>query len=255
MPSYPRVALSVALVVVAGAVAGCQVAPASPVEGQPSPAATVTASPATVTSPSPTPGWAERFPVQTADKFTYPFTYAIDPSSGFGFAPCCQPNEDMYQFRIPEGAPGEWSLPIVVVDRPQALRTDYCHDSGGTVERSPSPEQFVDFMASVQGLVVTKLPDLVIDGRTAKGIDVRLGPRPSSCGDLWLFEPSNPYNCCQPDDNIRRTYAIEVDRNLVNITIPFTPANKDRTLALAGPLIDSFRFVGARPSPSSPGGS
>jgi hypothetical protein len=210
-------------------------------------------SPPTSVRPSVTPGSAERFPAQTAEKFKHPFTYAVDPSAGLGFAPCCPPNDDVYQFRIPEGSTGEWSLPIVVVENTGGLRTDFCHDGGGGVNTSASPQEFVDFMSAVPGLLVAPLPDLVIDGRPAKGVDVSLGAIPSSCGNLWVFNTGNAYNCCFPEGGTRRTYALEVDGDLVLITAPFQPATKDRNLALAASFIDSMRFVAAAPSPSASG--
>jgi len=152
---------------------------------------------------------------------------------------------------VPEGSTGDWSSPILVVEHIHALRTsDFCQDTGGEVNASPSPDDYVDLMTSVEGLSVTPLADRVIDGRPAKGVDIQIGTLPSSCDDLYLFEPSNPFIAPQPEGNTRRTYVIDVDGDLVAITTPFTPDNEDRNLALADPLIDTIRFD-TTPLPSS----
>ena len=52
----------------------------------------------------PTPGWAERFPTQTAALFVRPFEYAIDPATGMT-TDGSEPDRTMYQFRIPDSEP------------------------------------------------------------------------------------------------------------------------------------------------------
>ena len=236
MPTYARLAIAAALVVAVGAIALTQLPGRGQVGGPTVSTAVPTASAA---QPSPT-----GFPNNTASRFKYPFNYAIDPASRLGIAPCCPPSADSYQFRARQGASGDWSTPIVVVEIAGALRQDYCHDTGGVITRVPTPQQFVDYFKSVNGLLVSELPDKVIDGRPAKGIDVKVGPLPSACGELFLFDGAASWNCCQPEGNTRRMYVIAVQNDLVMVTEPFAPDTKEANLAIAEPFVDSMHFTG-----------
>lgn len=221
MPTFVRLAVAAALVVAVGAFALTRLGSAT--------------GPSAGTQPTPTPGWAQRFPTQTASTFVQPFRYAMDPTLGFEV----DVESSRSTFRIP-GSPG----PVAVLDRIEQLRLDPCHETGGRVETQPTARGFVDYMRTVPGLRVTPLPDATIDGRSALGVDVARTPNPA-CADVWLFGSGDSFTCCWPDDPtwVRRMWALDIDGELITITTPFGSGSKDAELRVANSFVDTIHFL------------
>lgn len=230
MPTVARLAVAAVLAIAVGALAFTQILQSS--------------GPSVGTQP--TPGWQDRFPMQTASAFIRPFTYAIDPSSGVTLADGGDPSR--YQFRIPGGAE-----PAVVVRHPdQGFRLDPCTQAGSGVNMRPTPAEFVAYMQAVPGLKVTQLAPLTIDGRKALGIDVQRQPD-QSCQEHFIFAADDDWTCCWPDDPkwVRRIWAIDVDGALVLVTTPHSATNFEAQLEVANAFVDTIHFQAPGVSPSA----
>jgi hypothetical protein len=188
------------------------------------------------TQPSPTPGWAQRFPKLTASQFDEPFTYALDPSLGIE----ATEQAESYLFR----APGQ--NPVAVVDHVGQIRQNPCLASAGGIDVSPTAQEFVTIVSGVKGLSATRLPASTIDGRPALGVDLKRATG-TDCHDVWLFDSEESFTCCWPDDPtwVRRIWAIDVDGKLITVTTPFGAADKDARLAIAGAFVQTIHFLAA----------
>ena len=192
----------------------------------------------------PTPGWAERFPIETAAQFVRPFQYAIDPASGLALTG--NPDRTSYQFRRPDSEPitdsTTFSSGVVVRTVNEGLRAQPCQESGGDVQRDPNAQQFVDYLATLPGLQVSAPARTVIDGRVALSVDVLVSAtRP--CTALWVFEGCGcPFVDESGGPRARRIQAVDVDGELILI-VAFA-ANGDLTdlLPTANAFIDAIHF-------------
>lgn len=170
MPNYLRFAVAAAIVVVAGGLAILQLRPA---EEQ--------------SAGAPTPGWADRFPVQTANTFAVPFEYAIDPASGLELHGADDPNNQ--RFRIPNPAnPGSYFARGVVLHAVDSMRADPCTDPASSTATIPvnSAAEFADYLATVPWAVATPVP-LTVDGHEAQMIEVTQDASSPDCPDIWLW--------------------------------------------------------------------
>jgi hypothetical protein len=193
-----------------------------------------------------TPGWADRFPTQTAAEFTRPFEYAIDPASGLTDGGS-DPDPTIYQFRVPDSQPitdsTTFTSGVVVRTAGDGLRMKPCQESGGEVRRHPSAQQFVDYLATVPGLEVSGPLPRVIDGHRALSVEVQVNTtRP--CAELWVFEGCGcPFADQAGAPRARRIDALDVDGELILIVSFATNGDLAGLLPTADAFIDTIHFL------------
>lgn len=189
--------------------------------------------------PTPTPGWAERFPVATTSGFERPFTYAIDPATGLELNSV---RPQLLQFRVPDPTrPGGYAR-IVAVRIADAIRADACTPSGGATIESPDPEAFIAYLSAIPGLDFGPPVTTTIDGRAALHVDVAQRTD-DACPDVYVWPGEEALTNTSA---ARRLIVLEVD----GATIVITAAVADRDdfgawLPAASGFIDSIHFVGA----------
>ena len=194
--------------------------------------------------PPATPGWANRFPQETASLFARPFTYAIDPSSGLTLA-FSEPGTEVYQFRVP--APGAPSAAptfvrgVIVRSAGEGLRADACRQTGGELIRDPTPRQFIDYLATVPGVVLSEPSTTTVDGRQAITINVQLETTPP-CEKLWIFQ--SDCGCAFTDASFpRHLLALGVDGELVVIQMFTEDGDLEGWLPTGQAFVDSIHFI------------
>jgi hypothetical protein len=195
--------------------------------------------------PRPTPGWADRFPIQTVATFERPFTYAIDPASGIerdDVSPRLQ------QFRISDPANPGMFRRIVAVRIADVVRIDPCRSAGGATIQVPSAPQFVDYLRSVRGLEVSPTVEAIVDGRSALQVDVTNGDD-ASCTKVYVWPNESAFTDTAA---ARRIQAFEVDGATILVaTAVAKAADLDAWLATADQFIATIHFVDLPLSQSS----
>jgi hypothetical protein len=237
MPTFVRLAVAAALVVLVAGVAALQLPRTEP------PAA----------MPSATPGWAQRFVAATATTFRYPFRYALDPVSELSLIG--EPDANVHQFGVCDPTTGGCRMTRVVIKTGTPLRRDVCSDTGGQLLSGYTPREFVDYMQALPGFRVTERASTLVDGRTALVADVDQLPRSARpCEDIWVWT-DNVVSFTDGDHNLgwtRRFLAFEVDGRTVLVMILAEAAQMDAWLPTAMGFVDSIHFLSgdATPSPS-----
>lgn len=196
--------------------------------------------------PSPTPGWAQRFPTQYVASFVRPFSYAIDPASGLQ---ATQQEPDIIQFRIVSPTdPESLSRGVIVRTAGDGLRSAPCSDSGGTVMRKPGPQDVIAYFRQLAGFEAGSPSIMTVDGRQALWIDVRqLAERP--CTDMFVFDGCG-CTFTNIDGGVRRVIALDVDGETILLVIPAEDGDIARSLLVSLPFIDSMHFTGPAPTDS-----
>ena len=225
MPNYLRLAVAAAIVVVAGGLAIMQLRPA----GEQSAGA-------------PTPGWADRFPVQTAKNFAVPFEYAIDPASGLVLL---QPEDSsMHRFRIPSlASPGVYLARGVVLHAVTSVRADPCTDPASSSAILPvrSAEQFADYLATIPWAKATPV-SLTVDGNEARAVEVTQDANAPDCPDIWLWPDDDVPLSSKLDGTPAHRYAAVDVAGKTLVFVIFDVDGLEPWLPTAEALIGSIHF-------------
>lgn len=192
-------------------------------------------------TPTPTPGWADRFPTKTAWAFIRPFEFAIDPASGLEEV---DRDPQIYSFRVPiPGQENGFRDGIVVRSTASGLRREPCQQSGGAVDVPTDTQDWVDYITSVEGLQVSEPMRTVVDGRDAVTLDITYAAD-APCADLFVFEGVDyPLGGVDHGQRPLRFTAVAVEGVVVLIApIPTETAFED-WLPTAQAFMDTIHFL------------
>jgi hypothetical protein len=194
-------------------------------------------------SPQPAPGWANRFPIQTAERFSRPFTYAIDPASGI------EPDAGsvvLQQFLVRDPANPERSNRIVAVRLADLVNVEPCR-SGGSTMPVTSAQDFVDYIGAIRGLAVSAPVAAVVDGRPALQFDVT-NRLVTTCPAVSIWPSEGPFS---ETAAARRILAFDVDGTTILVVAAVAQASDlGGWLATADQLIATIHFSAPGRSPS-----
>lgn len=198
--------------------------------------------------PRPSPGWADVFPIQTAEPFERPFTYAIDPASGIEVADISPQLPDLQQFRVRNPADPTKFSRIVGVRGVDLVRVNPCSSAGrGTIQMA-GPQPFVDYLRSISGLAVSAPAATTVDGRSAVAVTVTGRTDPTCPGVyIWPNEPAFTDTAAA-----RRIEALDVDGATILVVTAVAEASEmDAWLTTADQLIATFHFISETPHASA----
>jgi hypothetical protein len=188
------------------------------------------------------PGWADRFPIQTASTFEQPFTYAIDPDSRIEKD---AGSSHLQQFRIRDTADSTRFTRIVAIRVIDLVRLEPCRTGEGAVTHLSSPQAFVDYLKAIPGLTVTAPVRSTVDGRPALQFDATQKPD-GACASVNIWQGEGAFTDAAA---ARRIQAFDIDGTTILVVTAVAEASDLQAWeALADQFIATLHFV---PPPSS----
>lgn len=193
----------------------------------------------------PVPGWADRFPLQTADTFERPFTYATDPASGIERD---EVTPRFVQFATRDPADPTRFNRIVAIRVVDLVRVDPCRSNHGGTTSITAPQQFLDYLRSIPGLSVSGASAATVDGRSALQVDVTTASKPT-CSSVYIWPSEGAFTDTAA---ARRIYLLDVDGATILVAVAVAePSDLDAWLPTADQFIATLHFLPTSPDSSA----